>query len=1082
MNFTFEDLKQAYIKLKSFIYYDNAEILLRKKLIEFENFDSLYDSDNISEFEIDNKLQFILIELNRYNENPKFFDNIIKNKIKVVFFPKKFKEENQTKKILTNKRVKDNYELERVTAFIDAPIEIHLLSVLWIMKKGVFIDAGLDAGCLGNRLLLNKDKKAIVKGSGLFKPYFKQYQKWRDDSVRVAQELISKDKNVLFLNLDVKDYFHSVRISIDYFSNEETEINLGLKNISSLKNTNLSNLNSILLKIHVDYTKKISKKYSIPNSFYSEIIDENKNIQKFILPIGLLSSYVIANEYLKDFDKIITEKFKPAYYSRYVDDILIVISDPNPLSFESEKHKGFKFDFEKYELDLKNRNEILYDVGFKEEDLDDVEKYVLYNFYPLFALVNYPYQKYNVKDGERIFKIIGYESMFCQSDKTMLYYFDSSESDLVIDKLKKELDEKTSEFRDMPSDDEGFVDFESNAYHLSYDGHEGKIRTLKDYKENRYGLTVYLTNRIFIALRKEEIISEKEKDQVLKFFMGENCLTFYRLWERIFTLFLVNNQAIAYTEFYCHCVEQIEKMIPSPKKNLLGEFDNVGKTKVKYSNVQDSLRSYLNCAHELVLSLNPNFIENVKLAQRHLEFKTNQMLYPLDFNDIWIKGYRKSNMMRHQYIITPLLNYTRDSKLDIDNLTGFTLTDYDFKLDENLLKNSPRPVKFWECCIAILYSKLSRFKFEKLETNIDGNHYTYLFDSYFLGNIENTYLDEAFEIYLEANINHRNGYENDEDLKKYFFNHRNRLKNERKLPFLKEIKVTSAENKFSNKPLISFANTKVETSNILDSLDGNPNLTAKRYQKLALILKKARKEKSEIVIFPESFVPIDLLSTLARYSQKNQSLVVTGMEHIVVDKTAFNFVVTILPHEVNGIKDATVVFRLKNNYAPDEVKLILERHLFVPKPLSPRIDVFNWRNIYFSVAYCFEMANITHRSKLKGKIDLLIGIEYNKDTPYFSNIVESTSRDLHCYVAQVNTSHYGDTRLIKPSDSATKDLLRLKGGTNDTILVSEINIELLRNFQRKKFILIGDEKKFKPLPPDYYLEDVLKRIDNNKIT
>jgi hypothetical protein len=123
------------------------------------------------------------------------------------------------------------------------------------------------------------------------------------------------------------------------------------------------------------------------------------------------------------------------------------------------------------------------------------------------------------------------------------------------------------------------------------------------------------------------------------------------------------------------------------------------------------------------------------------------------------------------------------------------------------------------------------------------------------------------------------------------------------------------------------------------------------------------------------------------------------------------------------------------------------------------------------------MANITHREKLKSKIDLLIGIEWNRDIPYFSNIVESSSRDLHCYVAQVNTSNFGDTRLTQPKETAIKDILRLKGGTNDVILVGEINIENLRNFQRIKSS-INESKEFKPLPPDFLLEEVMKRMNN----
>ena len=59
-------------------------------------------------------------------------------------------------------------------------------------------------------------------------------------------------------------------------------------------------------------------------------------------------------------------------------------------------------------------------------------------------------------------------------------------------------------------------------------------------------------------------------------------------------------------------------------------------------------------------------------------------------------------------------------------------------------------------------------------------------------------------------------------------------------------------------------------------------------------------------------------------------------------------------------------------------------------------------------------------------------------------MVEASSRDLHVYVAQAHTCQYGDSRLTQPSEYANKDILRLKGGINDIILVAQIDIPKLR--------------------------------------
>lgn len=1094
-----EEVKSAYRRLKSYIYYDNTDILLRRQLVEFEtntdkDFNSIlrispkpYDiqKDAFSQMgvseSVNSKLEKITKHLNEFDETPGFFDYFI-DKIEVNFYPKKFKQQKEKgscDNFVSNKKIQDEYPIERLTPFIDAPIELHIISVLWIMKYGYALDAALSSSCLGNRLVLNKDKKALAHGTGLFKPYFTQYQKWRDESVEVAQNLLENDKEVLFLNLDVKDYFHSVRMENNIIQKDRAM-------------AALSPIEKIFLKLHHAYTRKIIN-FKVPGNFKDIEKAENDQLLEFILPIGLLSSYVLANHYLKAFDTVITEKYKPAYFGRYVDDILLVITEPNPFSIKRELNTDdLEFSFADYKelIQQKSKTNKSYRVSFKKEDLNKLEEYVLTNLSPLINLVDSPFSKEHKNPEGRVFKLNGYKSLFCQSEKTLLHHFDPQESHLVIDKLKKELEERSSEFRDLPNPNESLGEFENSAYHLHYDGSEGKIRTLKDYKENRFGLTVYLANQIFSALRHERRVSEKEKKQLLQFFKGENCLQFYRLWERIFTFLLVNEEPEAYVSFYVHCLEQIVKVKKDySKEKIIG-------TNVSYIRIQGTLVDYLDCANELSISLNPSFIKQTRKAKEHFQFRINALkiseeilsyyFEPTDSQSFWLKRFRETNMVRHQYVVTPLLTYTKKSKTDQINLISPRLDLDTFELDDALLENSPRRVKFSECCIATVFQKISSFDRKKCISNTQYTYTDILNTSTISKNLltdkdevnHEFYLEEAFELYQKVNKHHLPHYIWDETYKNNFFQIVNQIDGDEKELRLKEIRINSTNENKLKKPKISFGNTRVSEKNIISGLRRAPNVSINRYQEFASILKKARKENSDIVLFPECFIPINLLSSLTRYSEKNGSLVVTGLEHITKDSTAFNFVVSILPIEVNGIKDATVIFRLKNHYSHSEEHLISGNHLEVPKPQPYRYDLINWRNIYFSVFYCFELANVQHRSILKGKIDLLVCIEYNRDTSYFSNIVESCSRDLHCYIAQVNTSQYGDTRLTQPKETAQKDLLRLKGGVNDAVLVGKIDVPGMREFQRKTYALSHHEKAYKPLPPDFSLKDVLTRIEN----
>lgn len=275
----------------------------------YSDIDDIFDVFSYKERSINDNLNLkfekLLKELNNFDENSPFF-KVLFESIGVKFFPKKISKNENESNFITNVKCAPNYEMEKVIPFIDLPLEFHIISILWINEFGYKFDKELLKECRGNRLLLNKDNTGVVNTSSLFKPYFTQYQKWRDESIIVAQNLLNEERNALFINLDIKDYFHSCLINLDKYFPVETN--------------NFKSFHFILRKIHRNYSEKISEQYKFLDGYFLD--QEGKSL----LPIGLLSSYVIANHYLNDFDKIVTNKFKPAYYGRYVDDILIVIS------------------------------------------------------------------------------------------------------------------------------------------------------------------------------------------------------------------------------------------------------------------------------------------------------------------------------------------------------------------------------------------------------------------------------------------------------------------------------------------------------------------------------------------------------------------------------------------------------------------------------------------------------------------------------------------------------------------------------------------------------------------------------------
>ena len=130
-------------------------------------------------------------------------------------------------------------------------------------------------------------------------------------------------------------------------------------------------------------------------------------------------------------------------------------------------------------------------------------------------------------------------------------------------------------------------------------------------------------------------------------------------------------------------------------------------------------------------------------------------------------------------------------------------------------------------------------------------------------------------------------------------------------------------------------------------------------------------------------------------------------------------------------------------------------------------ELFYWRDLWFSVYCCYELASITDRSLFQSLADLTVAVEWNRDVPYFSSIVESLCRDLHCYCIQVNSSDYGDSRVMVPAKSEERDLIKTKGGRNHTILTDHIKLGPLRAYQRKEYELQRDDFHFKATPPRF---------------
>ena len=961
-----KDVKLAYKRLKSYVYHENYSLSVLMKIAEFED-------DNIEK-----KLLAIFDLLSKCKTGDTESFDLYISQIKYSVLPKSYEnEENKNDGFLySNENRKEKYLVNRITIFIDCPIEIHIISVLWIMFIGKYLDKELGEHCYGNRLQRNLDGDFEDDSIKLFKKYFINYSEWRDKGIKKAKELHKLGLDVSILNLDIKNYYNSVD-----FNSIEIEDKIPKEYLW---------LNNLIFKIHKSYSDSLLKE---------GLIEEDKTI----LPIGLLSSAVLANYYLKNLDNVIINKIKPAYYGRYVDDFILVFVNP------ILKTKNVLEEFIKDHLISVNTDD---EVNFSSDGNSKGEFSILVNK----------------------------NKLLFQTKKVKLYQFNKNESINLLEKFENEIIKNSSEFRFEPVSNDILNNFEDSSYKLNYSDTINKFRSVDGISVDKLGVSKHLSkliNSTKISNEIDSIIKENLFNQIKDFFSGQRGLELNSLWEKVYNFYTINNavdEIINFTKEQIKAISSIEKSFDSEIKNE----ENVNQIKANLlihlancfamsSSLNNSLFTKLITGK--ILELNTNNIDNSTLNYltfQHIEPKSKAII--------------KSNLLRHNLIYYPLINYCVHKK-DI-NFLDKKLYSLDFKFDDIKIEFSPRFIHYNELSLFYQFQNILTVS-KKPDCKV--------------------FIDKIFNDYILFNKLDSDKY------KKHFplsenFAIAGKIAEGVKIMF---------ESKFENEKLrIGIVNSKTLLNHSISSMKDKPILNYNRFDEINHILNESlNRQKSDIIIFPEISIPYQWLPHLSSFAKKNNIAIVCGLEHISNSrKEVLNYVATILPFKYLNYSNAFVDLRLKKDYSPGEIKEIEGRVGFkVPytKMKSEKLRLYKWNNNWFSVFNCFELADIRKRAIFRGRVDFVITVEYNKDVNYFSNITDSIARDIHAYIIQVNTSDFGDSRITQPSDTITKDILKIKGGDNVSLITGSININELREFQKLNYNLQEGNKKFKFTPPNF---------------
>ena len=623
--------------------------------------------------------------------------------------------------------------------------------------------------------------------------------------------------------------------------------------------------------------------------------------------------------------------------------------------------------------------------------------------------------------------------LFLQSSKIKCVFFDYTEPDALIKLLKEasHINASMSEGMLMPDIELSEKSFNLHAYSV---GDETGILKIRDifFTANSYSASIYLNDLLRISKNVDTAETKfcsyinNQLEQILQFYNFSQGIEYSRAWIKVFTLTLLNKRYDCFVKFYL----QLRKAIESISTNKIESIQN-RKKDILIRQTKETLVEQLEIAMSVAIA--PFSIMDVKDEIANQTGAEHLNLPEILDN---AKNIRTANMFNNHYTALPLISYLPNitnnislTTLGLDDITKIVAGNEHKLLDDKKIELCPRFVHFEELCMLRFVTSYCKG-----------------------GSPFRDFMDKVLERFQFINKlkfrphSFRPNKDEKDNIHYFDFLFPTYVSTDNVVPVKQDMKVAIA----------SICLEEADVAKVLQQPMHGLSPTFKR--KIYCLLNEAKKNHAHMVVFPEYFLPVQWLEEIYRFARINSIAIVGGLRYITNQTTrrAYNYVATLQPFNYKSFRYVLPLIREKNHYAPAEKAALQRLNFRCSDPVNSTVHVMNWQGVRYSCLVCYELTNIAYRHILRGKIDMLIVPELNKDTAYFSNIVESASRDLHCFVVQVNTAKYGDSRLTGPYNTLFKDIVKIKGGENPAVLVGTLK---LNEVKKKRRTLVNHSKK-----------------------
>lgn len=936
------------------------------------------------------------------------------------------------------------------------PVDMHVLSALWINLVGHKFDAVLLKSAYGSRVRRYRPEPGSPEGTvgdyhtealGSFQPYFSPYKRWREDGLKAIRGELKADRKVIAISMDLTAYFHQIDPS--FIADKRFLESAGIE----------------LTPWEYDFTVAFAEALSAWSGMVvQELLDIGCKLAEVKvggLPIGLSISRVVANALLLGLDRDIEEGLAPVYYGRYVDDLFLVLRDPGNV-----------------------------------EDASALLTYIAARTkcFPL---------KGKGKKGDEIYltlpgKFQGKTTLLLQQTKQKAFFLQGHGGLDLLDNIETQIRSVSSERRLMPSP--GRLESMASAKVLTAAGPASEeadtLRRADGLAVRRLGWAIQLRAVEILArdLRQNDWKDEREKFYQ---FAHSHILRPDKILDHIDYLPRLLSLAVALMDW-----AEARKLVDATL-NALQELK--AQTRGQPVKVNGHLATLATIDLWDALDASAREMAGDSVARSFRWSQRDGGMRPLsksavelcelvglgddvDLIEALSRGLRETDLAKTSYKDHLRRDAIRQrpvvgQEAELHGLYAQELHLREFLEGSTSASGQVGSARVHPRCIENaaaedLGSSLLPYLFPTRPYSTEEVSLFLPQKCVFIGDEANP--ARAWARYVRA----IRGV--------WVWGH---LVEEQIEPPVAEA-LSDAPDDDRQPPRIAYLGAAKDGAKVLlgisslltkddswrGAASGCHDLSPERYGRIERLVNQAIEAypKPTHLLLPELSLPERWIDTVSGLLRDAGISLIAGLDyHRRPPNLIHSEAVLVLRDDRLGFPASVQIRQPKSMPAAGEEEILLK--VFGqewPKVLKGVAKpVYVHGGFCFGVLVCSELQNVNHRLRFQGDVDCMMVLSWNQDLDTFAALVESASLDVHAHIALVNNRQYGDSRVRTPAKlNHGRDLCRLRGGKNEHVVVVELDIEGLRAFQSRATRWPSDDDVFKPTPEGFAIAKYRKTI------